>query len=291
VLWLVAAPVTLALAAGAFLAYRALNERPEVTVPSLVGTDGFYASLAVKGAGLEMRTVERQDARPGGTVLAVKPSPGHTVHEGDTILVVTSANWAEVPDVVGRPESVATGALRAVGLVNIVLTDDFTDRVAPGTVTSTQPLAHLHALKTDSVTVSVARDPTVVIPTVIGLDEGSARAALEARGLTVASQSESNRTKPAGTVLSVRPGEGATATRGDTVVLRVSSGPAPVDVHDYTGRSQSDAARSLTRDGFNVNVVTVAVKSSSQVGRVVAQNPVGGQLPEGSVVTLTVGTR
>ena len=288
VVWLVAAPVTLALVAAGVLAYRALTTPPEVTVPAVVGGNLFASQDALHKAGLRYRLIEVQSPQPAGLVLAVSPRVGRTLHEGDPVVLRYSSDQAFMPDVIGRDEAKATSMLRDLGLVNIAPVDDFTRDAAPGTVTGTQPFAHLVAGKGDTITVSVARDPSVVIPRVVGVDEATARGSLEAIGLVVSTRSESNRTVPAGSVIGIQPGEGAGATRGDTVVLRVSTGPKLVTVPYLVGKGGDDAYVALRAAGFAVEVRS-ATAAKNNAGRVIAQSPAGGQAPEGSTVTITVG--
>ena len=286
--WLVAAPVVLALGAAGVLAYRVITTPPEATVPAVVGTDVQAGADAIKGVGLEARLVEVQSPQAPGIVLAVRPRAGRTVREGDTVALRYSSGHAFMPDIIGTNEADATAALRDLGLVNIALVDDFTDAVDPGLVTATDPRARLAAEKVGTVTLSIARDPSVVIPPVARLDEATARARLEGIGLVVNSRTESSRSVPAGQVIAATPAEGAGATRGDTVVLRVSSGPKLVSVAYVVGEKWRDASDELRDDGFAVEVVT-APAAKKDAGRVVTQSPSGGQAPEGSTITLTIG--
>ncbi|MFI5047124.1 MAG: PASTA domain-containing protein [Acidimicrobiia bacterium] len=288
VVWLVAAPVTLALVAASVLAYRELTTPPEVTVPAVVGNNIFASADAVKKVGLEYRLVEVQSAQPAGLVLGMHPRAGRTLHEGDAVALRYSSDHAFMPDVIGDNVTDATAALRDLGILNIAPVDDFTSTVAPGTVTATKPFAHLAAMKGDTVTLSIARDPSVVIPPVVRVDEATARARLEGLGLVVSARTESSRTVPAGQVIAVKPAEGAGATRGDTVVLRVSTGPQLVAVPYVVGEHWEDGYGGLRDAGFAVQVAS-AKASRKESGTVIAQNPAGGQLPEGSTVTITVG--
>ena len=86
---------------------------------------------------------------------------------------------AEMPDVIGDNETVATASLRDSGLVNVTSVDKFTDAFAPGTVMASDPLAHQFALKSATITLTVARDTTVRVPEVHGYPEAEARLRLE----------------------------------------------------------------------------------------------------------------
>ncbi len=292
VAWLVAAPVAVALVAAGVLAYRAITERPDVTVPSLVGRDIFEAAAILDQGGFDVETLIAASPQPGGVILDQRPRDGVRIPEGDTIRITISDINAEMPDLIGLDEDAAAQALRDVGLVRFTSVPDYRDDVDPGTVTVTDPLAHQNALKEGMVTLSIAADPSVDIPDIRNADEATARAELEARGLVVQRRVTSHREVPAGAVISVSPSVGSGATRGDSVTITVSSGPKQVGVPDVTGDDLDDATDELEDRGFVVAYAPTPVTSGSSADRVVIQNPAAGtQVAEGSTVTLTVGVR
>jgi serine/threonine-protein kinase len=287
---LVAAPVAIALVGAGLLAYRAVTSRPDVTVPAAVGQGLFPGIAALRDAGFEVEAVTRRSPQPAGTILAQRPRPGRQIPEGDTVRITVSDIQAEMPDVIGLDEADGAAALRDVGLATVVFADEFTGAEAPGTIIRTDPLAHQNALKADTITLTIARDPSVVIPEVRFLDEATARARLEEIGLVVGVQPATSRTVPAGGVISVSPGVGAGATRGDSVSIKVSSGPRLVPVPNVVTDDAEDAVDELEDDGFAVRTVAAAA-TGGDVGKVLAQDPIGVQVPEGATVTITVGVR
>ena len=65
VAWLVAAPVTVALVAAGVLAYRAITDRPDVTVPSVVGRDIFQATAILTEAGFDVEPLVARESAAG----------------------------------------------------------------------------------------------------------------------------------------------------------------------------------------------------------------------------------
>jgi serine/threonine-protein kinase len=129
----------------------------------------------------------------------------------------------------------------------------------------------------------------VVVPGVTGQTEATARAALEAVGLTVGSVTEANSdTVPQGSVISQSLSQNSSVEKGTTINLVVSSGPNKVKVTDVIGHEQSRAATELQNDGFVVSVQEVYTGEVSK-GLVVSTNPDRGTYTDpGSTVTITV---
>ncbi|MET0275703.1 MAG: PASTA domain-containing protein, partial [Acidimicrobiia bacterium] len=279
-----------ALAAAGALAYTQLTAKPDVTVPSAVGQDQDAATAALRTAGFDVETVTRPSAIPGGIVLAQRPRDGKRIPEGDTVRIFVSDVKAEMPDLFGINEIDAATSLRNLGLVNIAYVDRFTDAADPGSVVASDPLAHQFALKSGTVTLTIARDTTVRVPEVRTFSEADARAKLEFAGYVVAVARASSRTVPVGSVISVSPAVSSIGTRGDTATLKVSTGPPLVSVPNVVGEDADDARDDLEGRGLVVNEVTVAITSGSS-GKVISQDPTGGQLAEGSTVTINVGRR
>jgi serine/threonine-protein kinase len=89
---------------------------------------------------------------------------------------------------------------------------------------------------------------------------------------------------PKGAVVSQSPANG-TLTRGGTVTLTVSKGPKMVQVPSYIGKQASDARKALEALGFEVRVNNIL---GGFFGTVRDQSPVNREVPEGSVITITV---
>ena len=280
----------LVLIAGGGFAYAWLSRPASVEVPNVVHADVFTAASTLQKAGFEVDSILADNPRPAGVVLAQTPRRGLKVDEGSTVTITISDKVATVPYVVGSSVDDALASLRQVGFVNLPVTDDFRDDVEPGTVVSVTPPAYSETSKTDPVSVSVARDPHVTVPNLVGTDQGTATNNLQQLGLVVAVKNGSSSTVPAGNVISVSPGANRVLVRGETVTLTVSTGPKLVKVPYVVGSSADDTQDDLEDAGFAVAIATTPV-ANSQVGDVITQNPPGGQASEGSTVTITVGVR
>ena len=93
-----------------------------------------------------------------------------------------------------------------------------------------------------------------------------------------------DRNVPKGAVVSQSPANG-TLTRGGVVTLTISKGPRMVEVPSYIGRQVAEAEQALRALGFQVRVNNIL---GGFFGTVRDQDPVDTEVPEGSVITLTV---
>lgn len=137
----------------------------------------------------------------------------------------------DVPNVTGMPEADATATLQGAGFtVSVQQSND--PNVAEGLVIAQSPAAPSQAEQGSAVTIVVSLGAGEVdVPDVVGQDEASARADLEAAGFVVTVTEQSDLTVPAGDVISQDPG-GGQAPPGSTVTIVVSTGPEivpPVD--------------------------------------------------------------
>jgi serine/threonine-protein kinase len=290
--WLVILAAPALLVAGAVFAYAKLTEHaPNVRVPDVVDRDVFAAGGIMTEAGFKTDSRFVDSPRPGGIILRQRPTNGHMLEEGSTIVLTISRTDAVVPDVSTLDVEEAKLDLRKRGFTNPTVRPDYRDDVEAGTVMSTSPAAYLRAKKANPIELVVATDPHVKLPNVVGLDQASATSQLQALGLDVAVQTASSKSAASGLVVKTSPGNGNTVVRGDTVTLTVSSGPKQVTVTAVVGEDREDAISDLQDDGFTVRVVTAPVTTGRQVDRVLSQSPGGGTAAEGSTVTITVGVR
>lgn len=132
------------------------------------------------------------------------------------------------------------------------------------------------------------------VPNVVGMDEKSAKKALEDAGLKVGNVKEKySSTVEEGKVISqsIKPDSGKKKRKGTKVDLVVSRGKQPpqtANVPSLTGMSQEDATNELKQLGFNVNV---AYGNSDTIasGKVMDQNPASNtSLEIGQTVTITI---
>ena len=114
----------------------------QVAVPEVIGQERSEAEAALRNAGFEVETSERedQDADPG-TVLSQDPGAGQQAARGSTVGIVlaTAPPEVDVPDVTGLTEGEARDALDDAGLDVQTQTDTVTDEAQDGVVLRQSP--------------------------------------------------------------------------------------------------------------------------------------------------------
>ncbi len=130
----------------------------------------------------------------------------------------------------------------------------------------------------------------VPVPQVVGKSEADAIRDLSAVGLKAESIPANDDVNPAGTVFDQDPKPGVELDKNETVKIKVSLGPVPVEVPDVRNRKVDSASDLLTEKGFQVEVVQKP-DDKIPVDTVLDQSPKpGGTAPRGSKITLTVST-
>ncbi len=261
--------------------------QPLLDVPSVVGQQFDQGKALLEKTGFEVQSIDDETSpQAPGTVVAQDPGAGRRAEKGSTIVLTVSSTTKPVPDVVGQQFDQANATLVAAGF-KVSRVDSETPDQPPGTVLTTDPAGGAAGGKGGTVIVTVAVVPGVPVPDVAGQDQGGAEKALTAVGLIPKFTGVANATVAAGKVIGTNPPAGTKVQKGSEVTVQVSTGPAQVNIPNTIGLTQTDATNQLVSAGFNVTVNQVS--NPANVGKVIAQNPSGGQAPPGTNITLTVG--
>ncbi|HEX6312280.1 MAG TPA: Stk1 family PASTA domain-containing Ser/Thr kinase [Acidimicrobiia bacterium] len=259
-----------------------------VAVPNVVGQEFDAAKLILDGEGFEVRRRDETSAEPANVVLRQEPGEGQKLEEGGTVRLFVSEAEVEVPDdLVGQQCLAGIQALQRIGLVGQCQDEDSDE--APGTILRIDPPAGTEVAKGGTVTLVQARQPEIPVPDIADQPAAAAKELLEQSGFRVTTANEASTTIAAGRATRTDPAAGTPLKRGDAVTMFISTGPMRVDVPNTVGMTQEEAQNQLIIRGFNVVVQPMLTTDTQQVGRVISQNPAGGQAEQGSTVTLVVG--
>ncbi|GGY13096.1 Stk1 family PASTA domain-containing Ser/Thr kinase [Streptomyces tanashiensis] len=286
---LIVVAVLLALGLGAGVWY--INSGQFTRVPAVLGQTEADATKRITDAGLDVGTTKRafSDVYERGTVMAVDPAPGERLRGNGTVVLTLSRGpeIVKVPNLRNKPLAEARRALEEEGLSPGVITREFSDSVAQGSVIGSDPEPGTERSPDSAVALVVSKGSPIDVPDVSGETVADATALLQEEGLTVKVAPERiNSLEEAGTVAAQSLAGGSRAAEGDVITLTVSKGPKPVEVPDVSGESTADARAALEDAGFEVEVK----KSFPYLGDTVASQSVkGGETaPEGSTITITI---
>lgn len=194
-----------------------------------------------------------------------------------------------LPSLVGMTKSQAEMALKGIGATLVVESTEFDEQVPADRILTTAPAAGKRIKAGSTVSVSVSKGPErYTVPDLAGKSVDEADSALAALGLLVGVRSESFSDQiPSEKIISTRPVAGSQVRRGASIDIVVSKGQDLAGLKSYVGLSADQAMAELGDDGFRPTQV-LAYSDKVAAGNVISQNPASGQVPRGSVVTITV---
>ncbi|WP_433449710.1 Stk1 family PASTA domain-containing Ser/Thr kinase [Streptomyces sp. CA-142005] len=269
-----------------------INSGQFTKVPPLLSKTEAQARDRLKSAGLEVGQVKREynDAVQRGTVIGTDPAPGARIRDHDSVTLTISLGpeTVNVPDVAGRPLAEARARLKADGLEPGMVTREFSEDVAKGSVIATTPRAGTKRHAGSAIALTVSKGRPIDVPDVTGDDVADARQQLTEAGLKVRiAPQQVNSEYDKGKVAQQSPGDGSQAAEGDTVTLTLSKGPEMIEVPDVVGDNVDDAHKALEGAGFKVDedrgllgLFGDTVKKQSVRG--------GDKAPKGSTITITI---
>ncbi len=293
--WLLALGLIIGGAIGGWFLYTKIQQQIDtnrpVAVPDVRLVQRDLAVLKIQQAGLKPLVVKApDDTVPAGQVIDENPGGGSKVGKGSTVTlrVSTGKPKVQVPDVRGRSVTDGITALAGLGL-NPKIVHVYSPQPAD-TVTGQFPPPLALVLKGSNVRINVSRGAKPIpVPDVTGQPYLNAKSALEGQGFVV-KRVDVQSDQAAGTVVVTDPQPGASSSKGATITLSVSKGPATTQVPDVHNLNQTVAEQRITDAGLTPSVVYQPVSDPSQDGIVISQNPdAGGDAKSGEIVIITIG--
>jgi len=288
---LVAVLAVLLVGIGLYVAFCTGNEG-DIEVPKVVGMTEQDARTVIEAANLVVGEVKMESSETvaAGLVISQNPAAQSMVFEGTRINLVVSSGSGniEVPSLVGLTAAEAEQALAALKLVYREGATRADADIEAGRVSDQSPAPGSKVKEGSEVVVHLSTGPeTAQIPNVIGMTRAAAEAAIINSGFKVAfTDDEYSSSFDAGYVVSQD--SVGTGTKGATVTLTVSSGPAPVPIEQVSvpnivGLDVNAASNALTAVGLSL------ANPEDGVNKVVAaQDPVASTVVDrGSKVTAT----
>ena len=286
--------VILALAAIAVAAAYALTHPATRSVPNLIGLSEDAALEQIDNTNYFSRGSVKEEYSStvsAGLVIDQDPDAGNEASEGTQINLVISkgeepAQDVTVPDLTNMTPSEAEAALKKLNLVASAGDSVYSDSVETGNVAEQSPAAGTTIKAGDTVTYHLSKGiESVSVPSVVGMSEENARAALENAGFSVVVTSDYSDSYKQG-IVSYQSVTGK-ANKGTEVSITVSLGASQVTIPNVVGLDESTATSRLESAGFTVSTSTVS--SSQTAGTVVWQSSTG-TASKGSSITLGISS-
>ena len=142
----------------------------------------------------------------------------------------------------------------------------------PTTTTTTQP-----PNTTAPPTTTLPPGGDLVVPDVVGLQQGDAMARINTSSLKPASGGAEHNPAPAGQVLRQSPAAGTGVSAGSEVAIVVSLGPELAVIPDVLGLTRAAATAAIEGAGFTLGDVGTGESDDYGIGEVYRQLPLGGQ--------------
>ncbi|MFD4692080.1 Stk1 family PASTA domain-containing Ser/Thr kinase [Streptomyces sp. NPDC058463] len=248
-------------------------------VPNMVGSTLADAQKLAQNSELVLKVGAKEPCETQEKDKICSQSPeGGTLEVGGTVTVVvsTGAPKVEVPNVVEKTEETARKELEDKGFTVTVKAVE--SEATAGTVTKQDPEGGTKAEKESEVTITVAKEATQNVPSVVGRQFTDAEAQLKGVGFANVSRTDVDSQEPLGTVVEQTPEANSKQAKDVQIVLKVSKGPAQpeqVAVPDLQGKTLADAKAALAQAGLQLGNVQ---GPNDDAARVVGFQPVVGQM-------------
>ena len=131
-----------------------------------------------------------------------------------------------------------------------------------------------HATTSAAVVVNVNNVVTVTVPSVVGLTQAAATAAISGVGLVADVSSANSTFAPIGTIASQSPAGGSSVAPGSHVAVVTSLGAL---VPNVVGQTQAAATTAITNAGLTLGTVTTQSSATVASGKVISQSPASGR--------------
>jgi len=252
-----------------------------VEVPNVVGQTYDQAAAALEERGFEVtRQDEFNNSVEPGVVFDQTPEAGRLFAKGRTVVLKVSATEVTVPNVVGKTFDEASSQLTQLGLTVQRVDQETIDQPA-NTVLATSPAADTKAARGSAVQVTVAVEPPVDVPNVVGQEQTAAQTILQTAGFQVTVTPVETGAQPQGTVVATDPAGGTKAPKGSLITMQVATPPPAIPIPNVIGQPAQTAGQTLVDSGFNV-VINCAAASAP----IKTQSPGAGEAPPGTTVTI-----
>ncbi|RJO77287.1 Stk1 family PASTA domain-containing Ser/Thr kinase [Nocardia panacis] len=294
----IAAAAAVAVAFGLFWVLIGPGSRPDqVAVPDLSNKSAQQATDALQKLGFTVAIQQKPDSKVAtGNVISTQPLGGSRIDKGGTVTLQVSSGPQQVtvPRLTGLSQQEAEQKLNSIGLrLGANVDHKPSSNTEKDKVIDQNPSPGSKVDVDWEVGVSVGNGPEPVrVPNVVGQTIDVAQPNIEGNGFKVVVQ-EVPSSRPKGEVIGSNPTGGASADKGSTVTLQVSSGG--ITMPSLVGQTPAQALETLRGAGWTgttsqITQTTQGTFAPGEVGRILSQQPsAGSSVPKNGTITITTG--
>ena len=238
-------------AKGSTVTLSVVKAAESVAVPDVEGKTQQEAEAALDAAGLTSSiTREESDTVAEGLVIRQSIAGGQEVNKGTEVEIVISGgtSQAAIPDLKNQPLNTATSQLQALGFSVMVKQEPSPD-VAPGSVTRTDPPAGSQVPKTTPITVYQSSGPELKpVPSVQNLTQAAAEQQLTSAGFqpVVEFQDVDAGSGLVDKVISQQPQAGTQLPIGNEIIITVGKAGSTTSSQTTSTSTSSSSSTSST---------------------------------------------
>lgn len=199
-----------------------------------------------------------------------------------------SGRFTATPAMANQNQTAAE-SLAADADVQVSFEQEYSETVAAGLITRTEPAAGDRIPRGSTVTAWVSKGPErYEMPPVSGLKSADAQKAIEKANLEVGKVTEEySEDVDKGLVIKASADSGDKLKKNTKIDLVVSKGPKPIDIKNYENSDASEAKKKLESAGFKVETSEENHRTVAK-GDVISQSPSSGTGFKGDVIKLVV---
>lgn len=262
--WIVAAVAVLALIAGGYFAFNAVQSK-SYTVPSLSGqTEGAATNLVTEYDWNVTSVLESSPDIPSGSVIRTDPPEGSSLRSGGDITFYVSSGPPPVPlpDIVGLTADRAKQLLQEAGLEIGDETLAYDDNIPDGSVISLvvrdqptlKPGEDVVPGTVIDLVVSQGATP-IDVPNLVCMSTSEAQSKLNEVGLKMNKADQAFSDAPQGSIAEQNPPFGEKLSPGRAVTVKISRGPELVPFPSIIGLTYAEAEAKLKEAGLVVGKI------------------------------------
>ncbi|MDO5547244.1 MAG: Stk1 family PASTA domain-containing Ser/Thr kinase [Eubacteriales bacterium] len=274
----------------------------KLTVPEFVGMNYYDEIEGTKyekqfEIKVEKAAIENEDDYDDGEVMMQDPEEGTKVDRGTKVSLVIASLDGEaedipdeeeleepeeeeelvsIPSVSGDSYDDAASALKALGL-KVSREEENSDSVEKDHVISSSPSSGEEVKKGSTVVLTVSTGPKeekVSVPSLSGMTQNQAAAALKKVGLSLGSVSQEESDEPTGTVIGQSVSAGSEVNKGSSVDITLAAEPPEYEPEEPVEEETPSGSVGFTKDGGTtyINVSLPSDRDSVNVRVSVAGN-------------------